>query len=437
MKHPAGREPHELTASQAADAIASGVLTSHDLVQSCLERIAARDEETRAIAHVDAEFALAQARQCDRRPSLGPLHGVPVAVKDMIDTADLPTEYNSPIYRGHRPARDAACVSILRSRGAVILGKVATVEFASLGDTPPTTNPNDCKRTPGGSSGGSAAAVGDLMVPVALGTQTGGSVIRPASFCGIYGFKPSYGLVSTEGIKVYAQSLDTIGWMARDARDLSLVAHALGVVETAVESRDSKGLTIGLFRTPHWMEADDASHQAVEQAAAQFAAAGCRIIEIGDVPEFEGLTEAQDRVMHWEGRGAYRAEYLSAHDRLHVNFRNEVENSLGRSAGDIRAAEDGIARARIAFESAFAGCDAWLTPAVPGEAPEGLESTGLATFNRMWTALHVPCVTIPGMAGPNGLPVGVQLVAPRLDDASLLGVCMGLGRIRPRGTNGS
>lgn len=411
--------------------MASGSLTSRELVQSCLDRIAARDGETRAFAHVDAKLALAQAGDRDRCPARGPLHGIPVAIKDMIDTADQPTEYNSPIYRDYRPARDAACVSILRSSGAVILGKAATVEFASLGDTPPTANPNDRSRTPGGSSGGSAAAVGDLMVPVALGTQTGGSIIRPASFCGIYGYKPSYGLVSTEGIKVYAQSLDTIGWMARDAGDLSLVALAFGVVEAPVKLRDPNGLTIGLFRTPHWMEADDASRQAVEQAAARFEAAGCRIVEIGDVPEFRDLTEAQDRVMHWEGRGAYRAEYLTAHDRLHANFRNEVENSLGRTAGEIRAAEDSIARARTAFESAFAGCDAWLTPAVPGEAPEGLESTGLATFNRMWTALHVPCVTVPGLSGSNGLPVGVQLVAPRLEDADLLGICMGLRRLGP------
>lgn len=433
MSDPYGEAPHTLTAFQAAEAMASGKLTSRELVQSCLDRIAMRDGETKAFAHVDPELALAQARECDARPARGPLHGIPVAIKDMIDTADQPTEYNSPIYQGFRPARDAACVSILRSQGAVILGKAATVEFASLGDTPPTTNPNDPGRTPGGSSGGSAAAVGDLMVPIALGTQTGGSIIRPASFCGVYGFKPSYGLVSTEGIKVYAQSLDTIGWMARDAADLALVARAFGVVETPVQVRNPEGLTIGLFKTPHWMEADEESRQAVEQAAAQFEAAGSRVIDIAQVEEFEHLTEAQDRVMHWEGRGAYRAEYLAAHDQLHVNFRNEVENSLGRTAGDIRAAEDTIARARIAFESAFAGCDAWLTPAVPGEAPEGLDSTGLATFNRMWTALHVPCVTVPGLTGPNRLPVGVQLVAPRLEDACLLGICMGLGTFRPGG----
>lgn len=427
-------EPFQLSASAAAEAIESGRLKSEELVRSCLDRIAERDAETKAFAHVDPELALAQARDLDRQTVSGPLHGVPVAIKDMIDTADQPTEYNSPIYQGYQPARDAACVSILRSSGAVILGKAATVEFASLGRTPPTANPHDRTHTPGGSSGGSAAAVGGLMVPVALGTQTGGSIIRPASFCGIYGYKPSYGLVSTEGIKVYAQSLDTIGWMARDAADLSLVAQVFGVAETPVQPREPRGLTIGLFRSSHWMEADEASRQAVEIAAEQLKARGCRVIEFGNLEAFEDLTKAQDRLMHWEGRGAYRAEYLAAHDKLHQNFRNEVENQSGRSAANIIAAEDTIAKARIAFDEAFAGCDAWLTPAVIGEAPEGLEETGLATFSRMWTALHVPCVTIPGLSGPKGLPIGVQLVAPRLQDSSLLGICMGLGQFQA--TNG-
>lgn len=416
------KQPFELTASEAAQAISRGDLTSEELTQSCLDRIAERDGNVKAWVFVDRDMALAQARHCDETPAKGPLHGVPVGIKDMLDTADMPTEYNSPIYPGFRPARDAACVSILRSQGAVILGKVSTVEFASLGQKPPTGNPHNTSHTPGGSSSGSGAAVGDNMVPVALGTQTGGSVIRPASFCGAAGMKPSYGLISTEGIKVYAQSLDTIGYMGRSAEDLGRVSMAFGVIDGLPEPIEPGALKIGLFKTQHWEEAETATRDAIALAAERLANAGARVVEVSVPPEFEQLTEMQDRIMHWEGRGAYRPEYLAAQERLAQAFRDEVENAKQRTIPQIIEAYDQLALARTVFERKFAGFDAWLTPAVPGEAPKGLESTGLATFNRMWTALHCPCITLPCSKGENGLPVGIQLVSPRLTDARLLAV---------------
>ncbi len=415
-------EPFELTASQAAERIAAGTLTSEALTRSCLERIAARDPKVKAWAHVNPEQAIAEARQRDRSDALGPLHGVPVGIKDMIDTADLPTEYNSPIYEGFRPARDAACVAVLRGSGAVILGKVTTVEFASHGRKPPTGNPRNLEHTPGGSSSGTGASVADHMVPMALGTQTGGSLIRPASFCGIFGMKPTFGLISIEGIKVYDQSLDTIGYVGRSAEDLARMSVTLGVTEQLPESRPIEGARIGVFRTQHWDDAEAATQQAIEDAAAQLSAAGAVVSDVGVPDVFKSLTEMQDRVMHWEGRGAYRAEYLLHYDDLAKGFRDEVENATGRTRRQMIEAYDHVAHARVVFESAFSEYDAWLTPSVPGEAPRGLAASGLATFNRMWTALHCPCITLPSHHGPNGLPVGVQLVAPRLSDEGLLGL---------------
>ncbi|MBM3522792.1 MAG: amidase, partial [Alphaproteobacteria bacterium] len=219
-----------LTASEAARKMGAGKLTSEAYIAACLARIAARETLVRAFAHIDAEAALAKARARDRETRRGPLHGIPVAVKDVIDVAGQPTQHGSPLYTGFRPAQDADCVALLRAAGAVILGKTETLEFAAGGRKPPTRNPHDPEHTPGGSSSGSAAAVADFMVPLALGTQTGGSTIRPASFCGIYAMKPSFGRVSLEGIKHYAPSLDTVTWFARSASDLALAAQAIGAV---------------------------------------------------------------------------------------------------------------------------------------------------------------------------------------------------------------
>lgn len=404
----------KLTASQARRLMAEGDLTSEGLVQSCLDRIEERDGAIGAWAFVDPDLAIAQARQCDRTQPVGPLHGVPVGIKDVFDTKDQPTAYNSPIYEGHRPARDAASVSLLRNAGAVILGKLTTVEFAALGHIPATRNPHDPERTPGGSSCGSGAAVSEGMVPIATGTQTGGSVIRPASFCGVFGFKPTFGLVKTEGAKPYAPSLDTVGWMARSAEDLMLAADALGIPPTDESTKAQlSDFTVGVYRTPMWDEAEPASQQALADSAARLEEAGATVRNVEGPAAFAHLNEAQDTIMHGEGRVSFAAEYCSHHDQLHPELRGEVENVRGITSTDMIAAYDLVASCRPQFDEAFEGFDAWLTPSVPGVAPLGLDRTGEATFNRLWTALHVPCVTVPTSQGPNGLPVGVQLVALR------------------------
>ena len=419
----------DVTAAEAATAVRAGTVSATAISQRALARIDACEPVVHAFAHVARERALEQADLVDTRLSgdpaawrARPLLGVPVGVKDMIATGDMPTQHNSPLYEGHQPARDAACVSLLRSAGAVVVGKTDTVEFASLGRVAATVNPHDTERTPGGSSSGSAAAVAAGMVPIALGTQTGGSVIRPASFCGVYGMKPTYGLISIEGIKVYAPSLDTIGWMARSVEDLSRCALALGVIERPPDTAEPTELRVAVYRTPHWSEADPASRGAVADAGHRLVEAGADVLELEGPREFEGLTEHQDVIMHWEGRAAYRAEYEMYGDRLHPEFRKEVENAKERTTGQVAAAYDAVGAARTRFDEAFAGFDAVLTPAVPGEAPVGLARTGLATFNRMFTALHGPNITVPGWRGDAGMPIGVQLVGRRFTDRRLLEV---------------
>jgi len=413
--------PRELTASECSRALREGRLSSEALVRSCLERICERDAEIKAFSYVDAEYALRQARERDKEPPRSVLHGVPVGIKDMIDTADMPTQFNSPIYFGHRPARDAACVRTLRALGAVILGKTDTHEFAAAGRMPATRNPHDLRCTAGGSSSGSAAAVADRMVPLALGTQTGGSTIRPASFCGIFGLKPTFGEVSFEGAKPFAPSLDTLGWMARSVADLALLAEAFGVLAEGWHPRDSvRGLRIGLCRTPMWMEAEPSSRDALERAGAKLARAGAVVSELVLPGSFAGMNEHHDVLMQAEGRAAFRDLYLAEPVRLHDEFKAKVENRLGISGRRLAEARDAIAANRPVFDALAAQFDAVLTPAAPGEAPQSLETTGLATFSRMWTALHVPCIALPFARGPRGLPVGVQLVAARYADRELL-----------------
>ena len=266
---------HELGAAEAARRIARGELTSEALVSACLARIVERDGQVQAWAYLEPDYALAQARELDRGPRRGPLHGVPFGIKDVFDTADLPTEYNSSIYRGHRPRADAACVMALRQAGAVILGKTVSTEYA-YSNPSKTRNPHNPAHTPGGSSSGSAAAVADFMVPAALGTQTAGSVIRPAAYCGAVGCKPSFGLVNRAGLKMQAESLDTIGAFARHPEDLALVLEALSGRAPPDFGAAIERPRVGLCRTPRWGDADAATHANLEAAAQRLAQAGAR-----------------------------------------------------------------------------------------------------------------------------------------------------------------
>jgi Asp-tRNA(Asn)/Glu-tRNA(Gln) amidotransferase A subunit family amidase len=419
-------EPHELTAAAAAAKLQDGTLTAEALTRSCLERIAAREPEVRAFAYLDPLLAISAARELDKAYTKGVLHGLPIGIKDMIYTADMPTTHNSPVYQGNPARVDAACVAVSRGEGAVIIGKTDTLEFAAGGRRARTSNPHDPTRTPGGSSSGSAAAVAAKMIPLAYGTQTGGSTIRPASFCGAYAMKPTHGVVSSEGFKRYSHTLDTIGWYGRCPADLALPARAFRLfgMEAPPAPKPLKGLRIGLCEGPNWAKAAPEAREALHLAGKRLQEAGAIVEPLTLAAPFAELDQAQQTIMWSEGRGAFLAEYLLRHDRLHQDFRDRVENGRGLTPASVVAAHDLAADCRRQFDALFApgGLDAVLTPSAPGEAPVGLQHNGDPVFNAMWTLLHAPCIAIPCHKGPNGMPVGVQIVGPRYGDAPLLAV---------------
>jgi Asp-tRNA(Asn)/Glu-tRNA(Gln) amidotransferase A subunit family amidase len=423
-------EPCLLTAAAASRAIADGRLTSEALVRSCLERIETRDAAVKAWLHLDPRAAIAAAREVDKRPRISRLHGLPFGVKDMIDTADMPTTHNSANWQGHRPARDAACVGVVRALGAVILGKTDTVEFAAAGRRAATRHPMNPAHSPGGSSSGSGAAVGDGQVSLAFGTQTGGSLIRPASFNGIYALKPTWGTVSREGAKIYANSLDTIGWYGRSVEDLVLVAEAFRLDGVGHEPAPApRALRIGLCRTPYWSRIEPGGERAFALAAERLTRAGVAVEDLVLPDAFGGLFEAQDTIMFGEGRAAFLDELLIQGARLGRDFVDRAENAKGITPDRMIAAHDLAAECRRAFSALFERVDAVLAPASPGEAPHGLQNTGDHVFNAMWTLLHGPCLSIPCTLGPGGLPVGIQLVGPRYADARLLSIAAALAPV--------
>jgi Asp-tRNA(Asn)/Glu-tRNA(Gln) amidotransferase A subunit family amidase len=392
-------------------------MKSETLVTACLERIAKREPEVHAWAYLDAERALVEARERDREAPRSPLHGVPVGIKDVIDTADMPTEYNSPIYRGHRPKTDAACVALLRRAGCVILGKTATTEFAN-NHPAPTRNPHNLDHTPGGSSSGSAAAVADGMVPLALGTQTGGSVIRPAAYCGVAACKPSFGSINRAGLKFVSESLDTIGMFGRDLAGLILAQHVL--TGRALPPEQSGKPRVGLCRTPRWRDADQATQANLERAAHALAKAGARVSDFELPAGSQALFDRHAAVMGFESAHALAWEYANFPDQISATLKPRLEAGWRVKREEYDEVR-GIARAcRARLAEMLRDFDFLLTPSAPGAAPASLASTGDAVFNRAWTLLGVPCVTLPFGAAPNGLPLGVQLVGALDEDMRLL-----------------
>ena len=408
--------PHQLSAAEGARRIARGELTSVALVTACLERVAARDGQVQAWASLDPQWALAQARACDREAARSALHGVPVGIKDVIDVAGLPTECNSPIYSGYRPRSDAACVAQLRRAGCVMLGKTTTAELANI-HPPATRNPHHPGHTPGGSSSGSAAAVADHMTPLALGTQTGGSIIRPASYCGVMGFKPTLGSINRAGVKFIAESLDTIGVFARHAEDVALALHILSGRALA---RPGDNPRIGLFRTARWREADAATQASVEGAATKLAQSGARVSTFEAPGSFAALDEAQQRIMGYETARSLAWEHTHHAAQLSDALRQRIEEgwAVSREAYDL--ARQAARAGRREMAERMREFDFLVTPAAPGEAPATLRSTGTSVFNRAWTLLGLPCMALPSGVGPSGLPLGVQLVGQCDGDMPLL-----------------
>ena len=418
---------HELTATAAATAIRHGEVTSEQVVAACLERITANDDVVRAWAFVDPDAALEAARACDATPPSGPLHGVPVGVKDLIDTADAPTTYGSQIYATHRPVHDAACVARLRRAGAVILGKTVTTEFA-LFHPGPTANPRDLRRTPGGSSSGSAAAVADRMVPVALGTQTAGSIVRPAAFCGVFGFKPTFGAVPTGGVRTIAPSLDTVGPLARSIEDLALVAGVMaGDVDAFAASRTRPA--VAFATTGEWEQAEPATRQTLVDLA--------RHLELprATLPDdFASLVHAQSVIMDHEVAVALDHERRAHADLMSDELLAVLDRGRAIAYDVLATARDLAASCRWALSAAFTDHDAMLVPATIGEAPAGLDATGDPLFCRIWTLLGTPSIAVPGLVGSHGLPLGVQVVAPPGRDADALAAAAWVAAALPDGT---
>jgi len=415
-----GHPLNELSATEIATKIAAGEATCEAVVRDCVARIAARDNVIKAFVNFDADLALAQAQAFDRGPSRGPLHGVPIGLKDTIDTFDMPTEMGSPIYRGNRPRADAACVALLRRAGAVILGKTATCEFA--GSAPPeTTNPHNTAYTPGGSSSGSAAAVADHMAAAALGTQTGGSVLRPSSFCGIFGYKPTYNTFNKAGVWPAADSIDTLGWLARSIDDIALLTSVLRMQAPQPPRQLSAAPRIGVWRTDLWDTALEESKTAVADAAGKLGKAGAEVRDLELPDAFNGLHDiARSTIGFYERAACMTYFWEREREKLSPQMRRYIENGHNIPREDYVAGLRRLDECRALLPAVFEQCDVLLVPCVPGEAPKGLASTGAPGMQAIWTAVHTPTMTLPTHRGPNNLPVGIQLVGQRYDDDRLI-----------------
>ncbi|GAA0792124.1 amidase [Cupriavidus gilardii] len=412
-----------MTASEAAALIRSGRLRAEDLVRACLDRIEAREPVVGAWTWLDPDAALAAAREADRSAPRGALHGVPIGVKDIIDTCDMPTGLGFPPYADRRPSWDAACVAACRRAGAIVLGKTVTTEFAYFA-AGKTRHPRDRLVTPGGSSSGSAAAVADGMVPLALGSQTAGSLIRPAAYCGVVGYKASHGEFSLAGIRPFAESLDSLGILARSLEDVTLMRQVLlGRCQPAVAPvAGTAPPRLALCRTPHWEKMETAAREAVQDAVARLRAAGASVDTVELPAALAGAEDAQYAVMAHEAWRNYPFEYERYPLQTSAAFRRLCEAGESVSPAAYRAALARIGEARAAFARLFAGYQAWLVPSALGEAPPAADGTGDPIMSRLWTALHAPCVALPHGSGPRGLPLGIQLVAPKGGDAPLLDV---------------
>jgi Asp-tRNA(Asn)/Glu-tRNA(Gln) amidotransferase A subunit family amidase len=420
---------------QAADDIREGRITSVELVSDCLARIREADADVEAWAFLDPEHAMRQAEAADdwRRhgKATGPLHGVPIGVKDIFDTGDMPTELGSPLWAGRTPRRDAAAVARLRAAGAVIIGKTVTTEYAYF-HPGKTKNPHDAARTPGGSSSGSAAAVAASMVPGAIGSQTNGSVIRPAAFCGVVGFKPTHGLIPRSGALILSRTLDHVGTFTRSVEDAALLAETLAGFDE--DDADTRPLArpplasvassapplpprFAFVKTPAWTHVEQDAAKAFPELVA---ALGDKASEIEIGESFAAAIDMHRTVMEVEMAHNLHRDYEQGAEQLSSRLRQLIERGRQARAVDYLTAVASRERLYAALDPIFDEYDAILTPAAPGEAPRGLESTGNPVFCTIWTYLGTPAVSLPLLEGQSGMPLGVQLVGRRGNDARLL-----------------
>ena len=404
----------DLTATAASRAIAAGRLDPRDLLEACLARAASREPALHAMAAFEPE----RLRQAVPRD--GALRGLPIGVKDVIDTAEYPTQYNSPIWQGHRPRADAACIAWARAAGAVVFGKTVTTEFATRAPGP-TVNPHDPARTPGGSSSGSAAGVAAGYFPFAYGTQTAGSVIRPAAYCGVVGYKPSFGAINRFGMKLMSESLDTVGVLARSVADCALLTGAVTGLDLGdPDQKADHAPRIGLCRSPMWDRRSPETEQLFDAVAAAVVRAGAAVRDLELPSAFAPLEAAHAVTMNAESARALGWELSTAPDRISPGLRERMEWGLSHSAEELLEARTTFRALQDAFDDVVAEVDFLLTPAAPGVAPVGLGWTGDPSFNLLWTSLHVPCVTVPAGQGAAGMPLGIQIVTARGRDRDAL-----------------
>jgi len=426
---------HQLTASDAARMIREGQITAEQLVESCLGRIQEVDRDIQAWTYLDPVHVREQARELDEArasgETLGCLHGVPVGIKDIFDTGDMPTEDGTVLHAGRTPAADAMAVRRLRDAGAVIMGKTVTTELATY--TPgKTRNPHNAAHTPGGSSSGSAAAVASMMVPLAVGSQTNGSVIRPAAYCGVYGFKPTHGLISRAGVLKLSRTLDHVGVFARSIDDIALVSEALvGHDENDPDTRLRARVpysrlaaeepplppTLAFVKTPMWEQVEPEMREAIAEVVSSL---GDRVQEFALPDSALDALEWHRTIMEAEMAANLAAEYDKGRESLSTTLRKQLERGRSHSAFDYLRAVAHVPNVAAGLDQLFEHYDALLTPSAAGAAPRGLDSTGSPTFCTLWTLTGMPSLNLPLMRGENGLPLGLQLVGQRHCDARLL-----------------
>jgi Asp-tRNA(Asn)/Glu-tRNA(Gln) amidotransferase A subunit family amidase len=408
---------HELTAVELVRRLGRRELTVEALVRALLERIDEREPAVQAWTCIRRDALLQTARSMDRSASRGPLYGLPVGVKDVFDTCDLPTEYGSPIYAGHQPRVDAAVIAQTRAAGGLIFGKAVTTEFATF---PPgkTRNPHNPGHTPGGSSSGSAAAVADSHVPVAFGTQTVGSTIRPASFCGTVGYKPTYALLPTVGIKAISYCLDTVGLFTKTVADLGLFTGALTGRQLAVPEQPSTPL-VGLCLTPQWQHAQPEVQALFARLGGEIERAGAGVKDFALPAPYEKIHDAQAVIWDFEVARCLTGEHALHRDKIREPLLGQIERGLAMPHADYDAAMAIVREGRRNFEAAMGDFDVLVVPSSQGEAPKG-NATGLPYFNRVWSVLHTPAIHVPHGRGPNNLPIGFQVVGRIGDDARTL-----------------
>jgi len=405
-----------LTATAATRLIHDGRLRPEALMDAYLDHIARRDVTVRAFAHFDP----AQAREAAASARPGPLCGIPIGAKDVLDTADMPSQYGSPIWSGWQPRADSAPVAWARAAGGVVIGKTVTTEFATRRPGA-TLNPVNSAHTPGGSSSGSAAGVGAGLFPLAYGAQTAGSVIRPAAYCGVVGYKPTYGMISRIGMKLMSDSLDTVGVMARTVADCAMFAGAVSGRDLGdPDAKPERAPRIGICRTPTWDTAEPETHMLLARVTEALSQAGAAVSGRELPAGFAALIDAHPIVMNSESARSLGWELAHQADLLSDGLRERLEFGLSQSEAERATAYAAFNTSQLAFPDAMDGLDILVTPAAPGEAPKGLDWTGDPAFNFIWTSLHVPCVTVPAGTGPNGLPLGIQIVGRRNEDRAVL-----------------